>query len=44
MIELERKFALGEGGLDGLRAKLEAAPARPRHLLTAHGVGYRLQF
>jgi len=26
-----------------LRAKLEGDPARPRHLLTAHGVGYRLQ-
>ena len=27
MIELERKFALGEGGLDGLRAKLDRAGA-----------------
>lgn len=25
-----------------LRAKLEPDPARPRHLLTVHGVGYRL--
>jgi DNA-binding response OmpR family regulator len=25
-----------------LRAKLEAEPANPRHLLTVHGVGYRL--
>ncbi len=26
-----------------LRAKLEPDPANPRHLLTVHGVGYRLQ-
>ena len=26
-----------------LRAKLEPDPARPRHLLTVHGVGYRLE-
>lgn len=26
-----------------LRAKLEADPARPRHLLTVHGIGYRLE-
>ena len=26
-----------------LRAKLEADPAHPRHLLTVHGVGYRLE-
>ena len=26
-----------------LRAKLEADPAEPRHLLTVHGVGYRLK-
>ena len=25
-----------------LRAKLEDNPAEPRHLLTAHGVGYKL--
>jgi DNA-binding response OmpR family regulator len=28
--------------LVSLRAKLEPDPARPRHLLTVHGVGYRL--
>ena len=27
----------------GLRRKLEAEPARPRHLLTVSGVGYRLE-
>lgn len=26
-----------------LRAKLESDPGRPRHLLTVHGVGYRLE-
>ncbi|MEZ5978713.1 MAG: response regulator transcription factor [Planctomycetota bacterium] len=26
-----------------LRQKIEAAPSRPKHLLTAHGVGYRLE-
>lgn len=26
-----------------LRKKLERAPARPRHLLTVHGVGYKLE-
>ncbi len=26
-----------------LRAKLEVDPARPRHLLTVHGIGYRLE-
>ena len=26
-----------------LRNKLEADPAEPRHLLTVHGVGYRLE-
>ena len=29
-------------GLPALREKLEADPARPRHLLTETGVGYRL--
>ena len=27
-----------------LRAKLEDDPASPRHLLTVHGVGYKLVF
>ena len=26
-----------------LRQKIEADPANPRHILTAHGVGYRLE-
>ena len=26
-----------------LRAKIEAAPARPAHVLTVHGVGYRFE-
>ena len=26
-----------------LRRKLESDPARPRHLLTEHGMGYRYQ-
>lgn len=26
-----------------LRRKLEADPARPRHIITAHGIGYRLE-
>jgi two-component system KDP operon response regulator KdpE len=28
--------------MSNLRQKLEADPARPRHLLTESGVGYRL--
>jgi DNA-binding response OmpR family regulator len=27
----------------GLRAKIEADPERPRHILTMHGVGYKLE-
>ena len=26
-----------------LRQKIEAAPGEPRHLLTVHGLGYRLE-
>jgi two-component system KDP operon response regulator KdpE len=29
--------------MHGLRHKVEAAPARPRHLITEPGVGYRLR-
>jgi DNA-binding response OmpR family regulator len=28
--------------ISSLRAKLEEDPAAPRHLLTVHGVGYKL--
>ena len=30
--------------ITGLRAKLEADPAQPRHLVTVRGMGYRLEF
>ena len=37
------EFRTVDNFIAALRAKLEADPANPRHLLTCRGAGYRLQ-